>query len=149
MSSSVGNVGLLVDRLRDLRRRLVAEGIEEAVMRATSLSVLSTVPLLPASDAMDWRSIFAGEKVIVMLPDNSFVYVRYSPGMTIQKLKTEVERQVGHPRGMQVLYLNSSKEQMVDQYTLESYGIRADSMVYVVDVHYLLGHDGIMRFGGI
>ena len=147
MSSSAGNVGLLVDRLRDLRRRLVVEGIEEDVMRVmTRMSVLSTVPLLPASDATDWESIFAGEIFRVILPDNSFVAVRYSPRMTILKLKTEVERETGIPREIQVLYLRSSERQLLNSATVAFYELLPDTDVFLVGIGYLVDSEGVFHF---
>jgi hypothetical protein len=93
-----------------------------------------------------WALIFRGEELRVILPDNSFVAVRYNAAMTILQLKSDVERQMGFPRGLQVLYLDTSTEQMINQQTLESYGIKQDTNVYLVGVHYLLDEHGFFHF---
>ena len=141
MLSPIGNIGLLVDRLRDLRRRLVVEGIEEDVMRVIRRNVLSTTPP-PASDSPDWQSIFAGEKVRVVLPDSSHTEFRYAPNLLVKEVKIMLQTNLGIPIKYQVLYLHDSVSELEDDCNMEHYGIRPSTIVYISGSCFYVNDEG-------
>ncbi len=121
---------LLLDRLRDLRQRLIVEGIEKQ----------------QAKDDLDWANIFRGELVYIILPDNSHITVRFNPAHSVLKLKSEIERQTGIPRNVQVLYLNTSAEAFRNTQKLAFYGIVPGCSILLVGIEYLRDSDGIYQF---
>ena len=99
-----------------------------------------------ADEEEEWRLIFAGQHLKVMLPDSSYIELRYLPNLSVRQFKVLLEEKSGIPVKFQVLYLNDSVAELDDEKRMQYYCIRPTTIIYIAGPCFYVNSDGDYLF---